>query len=114
MFNNKFLNRISKINLFILILINLISLFINRLFSFKIVNLMPEQQIPLNIKYFIIFLNEHWYLIFIVPFLYFTICISNIKKYAIEKTIFILSLFISILILLINFIAPIIYIFPFH
>lgn len=111
MSDNKF--SISKIKLFIISLFNLSSILINCIFSVKLINLLPPKQMPYIVKNSIIFINKYPYLILILPILYWIINIGYGKN-IIEKLAFILLLSISILILLINLIAPIIYLFPFH
>lgn len=61
---------INKIKLFIIFLFSMGSILINHLFSFRLANLIPEEQIPYIIKDIIIFINKYQYLIFIFPLLY--------------------------------------------
>ncbi len=105
-------NRIAK-NLLIITAINLSSLFISRFISAKIISLLPNQQISLNVHYLFIFLNRYWYLYLFMPLLYFIID-RRVKKTERKKFLFFLFLAFSMLALLFVFVIPIIFIFPFH
>lgn len=111
MSHNKF--SINKVKLFIIFLSSLSSFIVNCIFSIKLINILPPEQAPYIVRNAIIFLNKYLYINLILPFLYAIISIGYGKN-IVEKFTFILLLSISILILLVNLIVPIIYLFPFY